>query len=151
MQKPIPDLAPANSATIAPVTAKTTDIFNPEKIEGKAFFHRNNQNICHSEAASDLKKYSCSISIFFNPLNVFIKTGKKQINADKIVLDIILVPNQIVSKGAMATIGIVFIPIAYGNIAFSNVLAKEHAIPSRIPLVEPNKNPNPVSREVVQV
>ena len=106
MSTPSPTLAPAHSATTAPMTASVTPTRSPPKMTGSADGTSSSRVRC-AELAPRLRSISSSSgSADRMPTMVAIAIGKKTMSAQIATRASSPPPNQMSSSGARARIGI---------------------------------------------
>src|SRR6266849_5336616 len=102
---PSPCVAPTNSATMAPISAKIIATSRPAMMKGSAPGRRSIQKICASLASSERIRLTRSSSAERRPTMVLTMSGKKAMSAAFTTFEVSPSPNQMTMSGASATFG----------------------------------------------
>src|SRR5262249_1206197 len=105
MSMPSPALAPTNSPTMAPMSAKIIATSRPAITKDREFGSRSIQKICRSLAASERMRLTRSSSAERRPTIVLTRSGKKATSPAFTTLEVRPRPNQITMSGARAILG----------------------------------------------
>src|SRR6266852_13476 len=102
---PSPCVAPTNSATMAPISAKIIATSRPAMMKGSAPGRRSIQKICALLASSERIRLTRSSSAERRPTMVLTMSGKKAMSAAFTTFEVSPSPNQMTMSGASATFG----------------------------------------------
>ncbi len=148
---PRPTLAPAHSATTAPMTDSVTPTRSPPKMTGSADGISTRRVTCAGEAPR-LRSISTSWrSADRMPTMVAMVIGKKTISAQITTRASRPPPNQMSSSGASARIGTAWAATMYGDSSRSTTSDLPSAIPTAIATVAPATKPSRISDRVTAV
>ena len=142
MYTPIP-LSPAiHSAITDPTIAYVVDIFIAEKNCGSATGNFAYQYICAQFAPMDFNKFFCSMLTLLNPSANAIAIGKNVVSDTRIIFGASPIPNQMTSKGAIATVGTVWLITKIGLKPKLKILNLSISIANIKPISNPMNRPD---------
>ena len=102
---PKPRLAPMNSPTTTPTSARTTATRKPASIAGRPAGSLRRSSVCKREAPSMRNSSSWAGGTWAKPVRVFSSSGKKQISAVITTVGVSPKPNQTMNSGISASLG----------------------------------------------
>jgi len=151
IRKPSPRLAPTSSPTTAPITERVAPMRSPPSKTGSAAGNSSSRNVCQRLARRERIKSRKFSGTLRSPTTVLTSTGKKTIREQMSTLEKTPGPNQMTSKGAIATVGTAWLATRKGCNTFSINVDLERKYPRRVAKTTPLINPHRISKSVAVV
>src|SRR5450759_1250522 len=141
--------APKYSPTTAPIVASVVATRRAMNRNGSADGMRTQRKTWALLAAQARISSIAAGSALVSPRTVLIMTGKKQMIAEIIALEICWsIPHQLFMIGAKAMMGIELAAIAKGRSDSRTITNRAVIVPARIPATEPRTSPATISHNV---
>src|SRR5512132_1150925 len=140
---------------MTPIRARPTANRKPVKMNGTVDGSTTDLKICQSDAPKLLAAVRRLCGVVFTPSRVLISKGKTAPRKMIPTLEIMPMPNQIITKGKRATRGVAFIALMNGSHMYANFLYQPIAIPKGMATTTesmyPQKNSMPLTYKSLKI